>query len=108
MVVALAGAFVGGWLTVPCALLVLFEAQGFGNDREVGTRAIALVGYSLLTLACLVVSLLLTRWLAPQVFEWALGVYVLGVVVGDVGCCCPEDRHRRLDACPTCVNPPSG
>jgi len=84
VVVALAGALVGGWLTVPCALLVLFEAQGFGNDREVGTRAVALVGYGLMTLACLVVSMLLTRWLAPQVFEWALGVYVVGVVVAVV------------------------
>jgi hypothetical protein len=81
VVVALAGSFVGGWLTVPCALLVLFGAQGFGNDRDVGARALALVGYGVLTLACLEVSMLLARWLATRVFEWALGSYVVVAVV---------------------------
>ena len=82
--VALVTAFLGGWLTVPCALLVWFEYTGFGNDRDVGTRIPALVGYGLLTLVCLVVSMVLVRWLAPNLFEWALGVYVVGVVMGVV------------------------
>ncbi len=67
---------------MPCALLIWFEYTGFGGDRDAGIRIPALAGYAALTLACFVVSVLLVRWLAPHLLEWALGAYVGGVFLG--------------------------
>ncbi|QBR92024.1 hypothetical protein [Nocardioides euryhalodurans] len=65
-------------MTGPFALLALFTLDGFGTDASV----LGALGYGLICLALPVVALLLTQWLAPRLFGWALACYVAGVVTG--------------------------
>ena len=80
--IALVVALTGGWLAVPCVLVAYLEYTGFGGDRDSGPRAHVLAGYAAMTISCLVVSLLLTRWLAPHVLGRTLLVFAVGVVLG--------------------------
>ena len=80
--VSLVVALLGGWLTVPCALLVRFELTGFGGDRDAGPSLPVVVAYVGLTAACLAGSLLVARWLAPHLLGRAVVAYAVGVVLG--------------------------
>ena len=82
--VVAAAAALGALLAVGCVLATLFEAQGFGRERDTDPRAGYLLLLALGFAACVAVPAWLWRRLLPEsapAWPLAFGLAVAGVAV---------------------------